>query len=127
MSATENSALAALPAKRYFTAAEVCELCAIKPHLLRYWEQEFFAFSVAGKVRAPRRYYQHHEVQLLRRIHHLIFEEGFTLAGVRQQLGGGGVVEPEAQTAVRLSATELQAVRADLVRVKAALDKALAY
>lgn len=127
MSTTESHALAPLPASRYFTAAEVCELCAIKPHILRYWEQEFFAFMPAIKTRAPRRHYQRHEVQLVRRICHLIYEEGFTLAGVRHQLNGGGVVEPEAQTAIRLSAAELQAIRHDLTQVKNALDKALAY
>lgn len=127
MNFTENQVFAALPAKRYFTVTEVCELCAVTPHILRYWEQEFSAFSPAVKTRAPRRYYQHHEVQLLRRIRHLVYEEGFTLAGVRNQLEGGGVVEPEAQTAVRLSAVELQAIRQDLTQVKAALDKALAF
>lgn len=127
MNTTESQVLGPLPAKRYFTAAEVCEFCAIKPNILRYWEQEFSAFSPAVKTRVPRRYYQHHEVQLLRRIRHLVYEEGFTLAGVRNQLEGGGVVEPEAQTAVRLSAAELQTIRHDLSQVKAALDKALAY
>lgn len=127
MSTTKSQVLAPLPAKRYFTAAQVCELCAIKPNVLRYWVQEFSTFGTALKTRAPRRYYQHHEVQLLRRIRHLVYEEGFTLAGVRNQLEGGGVAEPEAQTAVRLSAAELQAVRHDLTQVKAALDKALAF
>lgn len=127
MSTTENQVSAPLPAKRYFTAAEVCELCAIKPNVLRYWEQEFSAFSPAVKIRAPRRYYQHHEVQLLRRIRHLVYEEGFTLAGVRNQIEGGGVLEPEAHTAVRISAAELQAIRHDLSQLKVALEKALAY
>lgn len=116
-------AFAALPAKRYFTAAEVCELCALKPHVLRQWEQELFSLS-AHKTPGPRRYYQHHEVQLIRRIRHLVYEQGFTLTSVRQQLSG--VSEPDPQAAVRLSATELQSIRQDLAQVKAALDRALA-
>lgn len=128
MSTTENHVLPPLPTKRYFSIAEVSELCAVKPHILRYWEQEFAQQLSSGAMplRAHRRYYQHHEVQLIRRIRHLIYDQGFTLSGVRNQLIGGGV-EPDSATAVRLSAAQLQSVRDDLTKVKAMLDHALAH
>ena len=125
MSATEKKALPPIPAKRYFTIGEVSELCDVKPHVLRYWEQEFSELSPM-KRRGNRRYYQHHEVQLIRRIRHLLYDEGFTISGARNRLGGNAVMEPDAQSAVRLSGAELQAIRHDLLAVKAALDKALA-
>ena len=74
-----------IPAKRYFTIGEVSELCGVKPHVLRYWEQEFTQLKPV-KRRGNRRYYQHHEVQLIRRIRELLYEQGFTLSGARQQL-----------------------------------------
>src|SRR5262252_4373128 len=86
--ATENLAttdLPAIPAKRYFTIGEVSELCGVKPHVLRYWEQEFTQLKPL-KRRGNRRYYQHHEVLLIRRIRDLLYEQGFTISGARNQL-----------------------------------------
>ena len=74
-----------IPAKRYFTIGEVSELCGVKPHALRYWEQEFTQLKPV-KRRGNRRYYQHHEVLLIRRIRELLYEEGFTISGARNRL-----------------------------------------
>jgi DNA-binding transcriptional MerR regulator len=85
---TENLAtndLPAIPAKRYFTIGEVSELCGVKPHVLRYWEQEFTQLKPL-KRRGNRRYYQHHEVLLIRRIRELLYEHGFTINGARNRL-----------------------------------------
>ncbi|MCS6764963.1 MAG: MerR family transcriptional regulator [Candidatus Protistobacter heckmanni] len=78
-------ALPPIPAKRYFTIGEVSELCAVKPHVLRYWEQEFAQLKPV-KRRGNRRYYQHHEVLLIRRIRELLYEQGFTISGARNRL-----------------------------------------
>ncbi|MDH5480801.1 MAG: MerR family transcriptional regulator [Nitrosomonas sp.] len=75
-----------IPAKRYFTIGEVGELCGVKPHVLRYWEQEFVQLKPV-KRRGNRRYYQHQEVLLIRRIRELLYEQGFTINGARNQLG----------------------------------------
>ena len=77
--------LPAIPAKRYFTIGEVAELCGVKPHVLRYWEQEFTQLNPM-KRRGNRRYYQHHEVLMVRRIRDLLYEQGFTISGARHQL-----------------------------------------
>ena len=82
--------LPAIPAKRYFTIGEVSELCGVKPHVLRYWEQEFTQLKPV-KRRGNRRYYQHHEVLLVRRIRELLYQEGFTISGARNRLDEGGV------------------------------------
>jgi DNA-binding transcriptional MerR regulator len=74
-----------IPAKRYFTIGEVSELCGVKPHVLRYWEQEFTQLKPV-KRRGNRRYYQHHEVLLVRRIRDLLYEQGFTISGARHRL-----------------------------------------
>src|SRR5437868_9764243 len=74
-----------IPAKRYFTIGEVSDLCGVKPHVLRYWEQEFTQLKPV-KRRGNRRYYQHHEVLLIRRIRELLYEEGFTISGARNRL-----------------------------------------
>lgn len=85
-----------IPAKRYFTIGEVSELCGVKPHVLRYWEQEFTQLKPL-KRRGNRRYYQHHEVLLVRRIRDLLYEQGFTITGARHQLvSGHGYVAPDA-------------------------------
>ncbi|WP_297573174.1 MerR family transcriptional regulator [uncultured Deefgea sp.] len=81
-----TSDLPSIPAKRYFTIGEVSELCGVKPHVLRYWEQEFTQLKPV-KRRGNRRYYQHHEVLLIRRIRSLLYEQGFTISGARNQLG----------------------------------------
>ena len=88
-----------VPAKRYFTIGEVSELCGVKPHVLRYWEQEFTQLKPV-KRRGNRRYYQHHEVLLVRRIRELLYEQGFTISGARNRLdqtqyGRKGTVEEE--------------------------------
>jgi DNA-binding transcriptional MerR regulator len=92
----ELTTLPPIPAKRYFTIGEVSELCGVKPHVLRYWEQEFTQLKPV-KRRGNRRYYQHHEVLLIRRIRELLYEQGFTISGARNRLDGRhGVAEPEA-------------------------------
>ena len=83
---TLNSELPPIPAKRYFTIGEVSELCGVKAHVLRYWEQEFTQLKPV-KRGGNRRYYQHHEVLLIRRIRQLLYEEGFTISGARGRLG----------------------------------------
>ncbi len=80
-----NADLPPIPAKRYFTIGEVSDLCAVKPHVLRYWEQEFAQLKPV-KRRGNRRYYQHHEVLLIRRIRDLLYEQGFTISGARHRL-----------------------------------------
>ncbi|GAB3627947.1 MerR family transcriptional regulator [Pandoraea terrae] len=81
----DHVALPPIPAKRYFTIGEVSELCGVKPHVLRYWEQEFTQLRPV-KRRGNRRYYQHHEVLLIRRIRELLYEQGFTINGARNRL-----------------------------------------
>ncbi len=83
-----------IPAKRYFTIGEVSDLCAVKPHVLRYWEQEFAQLKPV-KRRGNRRYYQHHEVLLIRRIRDLLYEQGFTINGARHRLDSEAI-EPRA-------------------------------
>jgi len=85
---SSNSELPPIPAKRYFTIGEVSELCGVKPHVLRYWEQEFTQLKPV-KRRGNRRYYQHHEVLLIRRIRDLLYEQGFTISGARNRLDEG--------------------------------------
>ena len=80
-----ETALPAIPAKRYFTIGEVSELCGVKPHVLRYWEQEFTQLRPM-KRRGNRRYYQHHEVLMIRRIRDLLYDQGFTISGARNKL-----------------------------------------
>jgi len=84
-SSRKKAELPPIPAKRYFTIGEVSELCGVKPHVLRYWEQEFTQLKPV-KRRGNRRYYQHHEVLLIRRIRELLYEEGFTISGARNRL-----------------------------------------
>jgi DNA-binding transcriptional MerR regulator len=87
---TPVAGLPAIPAKRYFTIGEVSELCGVKPYVLRYWEQEFTQLRPM-KRRGNRRYYQHHEVLLIRRIRELLYEQGFTISGARNQLSDHAV------------------------------------
>lgn len=93
----DNSSLPPIPGKRYFTIGEVSELCLVKPHVLRYWEQEFPQLKPI-KRRGNRRYYQRHEVQLIRRIRQLLYGDGFTISGARNKLGtssnGSANLEP---------------------------------
>jgi DNA-binding transcriptional MerR regulator len=117
-----KAALPPIPAKRYFTIGEVSELCGVKPHVLRYWEQEFTQLRPM-KRRGNRRYYQHHEVLLVRRIRELLYEQGFTISGARNRLGDAlhinrlkdQGVHASVDEVTELSAADLQAIRADLV------------
>jgi len=86
LEASNNNELPPIPGKRYFTIGEVSELCGVKPHVLRYWEQEFSQLKPV-KRRGNRRYYQRHDVVLIREIRGLLYEQGFTIGGARQQLG----------------------------------------
>jgi len=100
---TSSITLPPIPAKRYFTIGEVSDLCAVKPHVLRYWEQEFTQLRPM-KRRGNRRYYQHHEVLLIRKIRELLYDQGFTISGARNQLmdariNGVGVGGTEARVA----------------------------
>ncbi len=118
--------LPSIPAKRYFTIGEVSELCGVKPHVLRYWEQEFTQLKPV-KRRGNRRYYQHHEVLLIRRIRSLLYEQGFTISGARNRLSDGGrEAGYDQDAAVRLSGQELQALRAELSSASDALREVLA-
>lgn len=125
MTNTETAVtLPPIPAKRYFTIGEVSELCCVKPHVLRYWEQEFTQLKPV-KRRGNRRYYQHHEVLLIRRIRNLLYDEGFTISGARNRLGDRPDIPFDADAAVRLSGAELQSLRADLEAVQASLAQVL--
>lgn len=94
-----------IPAKRYFTIGEVSELCAVKPHVLRYWEQEFTQLRPM-KRRGNRRYYQHHEVLLIRKIRELLYDQGFTISGARNQLMDGRQTPPAVSLAAGLPGAE---------------------
>ncbi|KRC70775.1 HTH-type transcriptional repressor YcgE [compost metagenome] len=113
-----------IPAKRYFTIGEVSDLCGVKPHVLRYWEQEFTQLKPV-KRRGNRRYYQHHEVLLIRRIRSLLYEQGFTISGARNRLGDARDVPHDQDAAVRLSGTEMQSLRTELSNVSTMLAEAL--
>ena len=89
-----EKSLRAIPAKRYFTIGEVSDLCGVKPYVLRYWEQEFTQLKPM-KRRGNRRYYQHHEVLLIRRIRDLLYEQGFTISGARNRLTEAGTSRGE--------------------------------
>jgi DNA-binding transcriptional MerR regulator len=97
-----------IPAKRYFTIGEVSELCGVKPHVLRYWEQEFTQLKPV-KRRGNRRYYQHHEVLLIRKIRELLYEQGFTISGARNRLDGAEeVIETAVIPQVSAQASHMQ-------------------
>jgi len=89
-----------IPAKRYFTIGEVSDLCAVKPHVLRYWEQEFTQLKPV-KRRGNRRYYQHHEVLLIRRIRDLLYEQGFTINGARHRLESYGASSEKGASSIQ--------------------------
>lgn len=108
-----------IPAKRYFTIGEVSGLCGVKPHVLRYWEREFTQLKPV-KRRGNRRYYQHHEVLLIRRIRELLYEQGFTINGARNKLGGRLTEDqPEAveEIGVSMGVEQIEAVRAGLTGI----------
>ena len=110
-SRSSNSNLPPIPAKRYFTIGEVSELCGVKPHVLRYWEQEFTQLKPV-KRRGNRRYYQHHEVLLIRRIRDLLYEQGFTISGARNRLDEG------VSSNGRALAARAEAGKADLAAIR---------
>src|SRR4030067_444438 len=97
LEASNNSELPVIPGKRYFTIGEVSDLCAVKPHVLRYWEQEFPQLKPL-KRRGNRRYYQRHDVILIRQIRSLLYEEGFTIGGARLKLSGNEAKEDSNQS-----------------------------
>lgn len=117
-----------IPAKRYFTIGEVSELCGVKPHVLRYWEQEFTQLKPV-KRRGNRRYYQHHEVLLIRRIRELLYEQGFTISGARNRLDGAessASNEMSAHTSKPVpTLIPTESVRFDCSAVKAELSEIL--
>ena len=113
-----NEPLPPIPAKRYFTIGEVSELCAVKPHVLRYWEQEFTQLKPL-KRRGNRRYYQHHEVLLVRRIRDLLYRDGFTISGARNQLGESVIRAQE-------DADESTRLRGEIAKARSSLKELLA-
>ena len=112
-----NSVVLPIPAKRYFTIGEVGVLCGVKPHVLRYWEQEFVQLKPV-KRRGNRRYYQHQEVLLIRRIKELLYDEGFTINGARNQLEqveeSGRIPTEEIAANAQFSVTDLRYVRREI-------------
>lgn len=104
-----EKALPAIPAKRYFTIGEVSELCGVKPYVLRYWEQEFTQLKPM-KRRGNRRYYQHHEVLLVRRIRELLYDQGFTISGARNRLSDGAGSAPAAAPVAAAAAAKASGV-----------------
>ena len=104
--------LPSIPAKRYFTIGEVSDLCGVKPYVLRYWEQEFTQLKPM-KRRGNRRYYQHHEVLLIRRIRDLLYDQGFTISGARNQLADAPGLRLDALQAFREEAAEAERLESD--------------
>lgn len=109
-----------IPAKRYFTIGEVSELCGVKPHVLRYWEQEFAQLKPV-KRRGNRRYYQHHEVLLIRRIRELLYEQGFTISGARNKLDSRHPGDLTT-SATPVAGSDLSAIRAELTHILSLLS-----
>lgn len=117
------AALPPIPAKRYFTIGEVSELCGVKPHVLRYWEQEFTQLKPV-KRGGNRRYYQHHEVLLVRRIRELLYEKGFTINGARHRLDEDGREPPQTRKATSGQGGLMDAaqVREELLEIRRLLN-----
>jgi DNA-binding transcriptional MerR regulator len=111
-----------IPAKRYFTIGEVSELCGVKPHVLRYWEQEFTQLKPV-KRRGNRRYYQHHEVLLIRRIRELLYEQGFTISGARNRLDEAG----RERGSSRVTEPVASAVPPEVSRIRREISSVLEY
>jgi DNA-binding transcriptional MerR regulator len=119
----EAAVLPPIPAKRYFTIGEVSDLCGVKPHVLRYWEQEFTQLKPV-KRRGNRRYYQHHEVLLIRRIRELLYEQGFTISGARNKLesrAANATAEAESVSAPPPHEVDTIALRQELTRILSVL------
>ncbi len=117
LEASNNNELPVIPGKRYFTIGEVAELCDVKPHVLRYWEQEFPQLKPV-KRRGNRRYYQRHDALLIRQIRSLLYDEGFTIGGARQRLEGEGAKDDvsQSQQIIRQTLVELEELLALLKR-----------
>ena|SRR5210317_61737 len=111
LEASNNNELPVIPGKRYFTIGEVAELCDVKPHVLRYWEQEFPQLKPV-KRRGNRRYYQRHDVLMIRQIRNLLYEQGFTIGGARQKLSGEDAKDDvnQSQQIIRQLRVELEEV-----------------
>ena len=109
LEASNNNELPAIPGKRYFTIGEVSDLCGVKSHVLRYWEQEFNQLKPV-KRRGNRRYYQRHDVILIRQIRNLLYEQGYTITGARQKLAGEDAVvdNNQSQQIIRQMRNELE-------------------
>jgi len=109
LEASNNNELPAIPGKRYFTIGEVSDLCGVKSHVLRYWEQEFSQLKPV-KRRGNRRYYQRHDVILIRQIRNLLYDQGYTIGGARQKLSGEEASEDsnQSQQIIRQMRTELE-------------------
>jgi len=117
LEASNNNELPVIPGKRYFTIGEVSELCGVKPHVLRYWEQEFSQLKPV-KRRGNRRYYQRHDVVLIREIRSLLYEQGFTIGGARQRLESDAKPElnvDDKKQVIKEMLEELAEIRALLV------------
>lgn len=112
-----------IPAKRYFTIGEVSELCGVKPHVLRYWEQEFTQLKPV-KRRGNRRYYQHHEVLLVRRIRELLYQEGFTISGARNRLDEGQLGSMDGRESDVGAGSSAGGIKAELISIIEALRAA---
>lgn len=121
-SSSSKDELPPIPAKRYFTIGEVSELCGVKPHVLRYWEQEFTQLKPV-KRRGNRRYYQHHEVLLVRRIRELLYQEGFTISGARNRLeefgarNSAAINEESADAAPESAGIDVTSLRGELTEI----------
>ncbi|MDR3323635.1 MAG: MerR family transcriptional regulator [Zoogloeaceae bacterium] len=113
---TGEDSLPPIPAKRYFTIGEVSELCGVKPHVLRYWEHEFTQLKPI-KRRGNRRYYQHHEVLLVRRIRELLYREGFTISGARNHLEKNQLDALEAAENGTLTNPQIRAELAEILEL----------
>ncbi len=113
-----NSELPPIPAKRYFTIGEVSELCGVKAHVLRYWEQEFTQLKPV-KRSGNRRYYQHHEVMLIRRIRELLYGQGFTISGARNLLENSSQnsIQPDSRSASPTAALNFAALRREIKEI----------
>ena len=120
---SQSKSLPPIPAKRYFTIGEVSDLCAVKPHVLRYWEQEFTQLKPV-KRRGNRRYYQHHEVLLIRRIRDLLYEQGFTINGARNRLETEAMGKPNGADG---DATHSPDVEEDELDVRAELQSIIEF
>jgi DNA-binding transcriptional MerR regulator len=118
----EKTLLPPIPVKRYFTIGEVGELCGVKPHVLRYWEQEFTQLRPM-KRRGNRRYYQHHEVLMIRRIRDLLYDQGFTISGARNKLQEMVQSERDRRKAGEVPLEGMEAVEIDQEEFDAALQE----